>query len=68
MMQKSDKVATIAELEALYGTPGAPALRKVATQLTPLYRRWIMQSRFCVLTTVPSRTRNANKSSLPYIQ
>ena len=52
MMQKSDKVATIAELEALYGTPGAPALRKVATQLTPLYRRWIMQSRFCVLTTV----------------
>ena len=39
-------------LEALYGTPGAPALRKVARQMTPLYRKWIMTSRFCVLTTV----------------
>lgn len=39
-------------LEALYGTPGAPALRKVARQMTPLYREWIMASRFCILTTV----------------
>ncbi|WP_120499522.1 pyridoxamine 5'-phosphate oxidase family protein [Roseovarius sp. EL26] len=42
----------LASLEALYGRPGTPALRKVATQLTPLYRKWIMASRFCVLTTV----------------
>lgn len=45
------KITDIAELEALYGSPGAPALRKVATQMTPLYRAWIMGSKLCVLTT-----------------
>ena len=45
-------VKDIATLEALYGTPGAASLRKVVTHLTPLYRRWIMASRFCVLSTV----------------
>ena len=39
-------------LESLYGSPSKAALRKVATQLTPLYRKWIMTSRFCVLSTV----------------
>ncbi|WP_050929151.1 pyridoxamine 5'-phosphate oxidase family protein [Aestuariivita boseongensis] len=42
----------IAALEALYGRPGAPSLRKVAGHLTPLYRKWIMASRLCVLSTV----------------
>lgn len=42
----------IEELEALYGTPGAASLRKVATRLTPDYRRWIMTARFCVVSTV----------------
>lgn len=45
-------ITTIEDLEALYGTPGAASLRKVATALVPVYRRWIMASRFCVLTTV----------------
>ncbi len=45
-------VEDIAALEALYGTPGEPALRKVATRLTPAYRRWIMTSRLCILSTV----------------
>ncbi|TMM51585.1 pyridoxamine 5'-phosphate oxidase family protein [Sulfitobacter sabulilitoris] len=40
------------ELEVHYGSPGAPSLRKVARHLTPLYRDWIMASKFCVLTTV----------------
>lgn len=48
----ADPIGDIAELEALYGTPSAPALRKVAHRMTPLYRRWIMASKFCVLTTV----------------
>ena len=39
-------------LEALYGTPGAAATRKVAHALTPHYRKWISASRFCVLSTV----------------
>ena len=47
-----DYIDTIEALEAHYGKPGAPALRKVAHRMTPLYRRWIMASRFCVLTTV----------------
>lgn len=42
----------IPALEALYGKPGAASLRKVAPRLTPLYRRWIMASRLCILSTV----------------
>ncbi|MBO9411561.1 MULTISPECIES: pyridoxamine 5'-phosphate oxidase family protein [unclassified Ruegeria] len=45
-------IEDIETLEALYGTPAAPALRKVAHGLTPLYRRWIMASRLCILSTV----------------
>ncbi|MEM7631250.1 MAG: pyridoxamine 5'-phosphate oxidase family protein [Pseudomonadota bacterium] len=47
-----DFIEDIAALEALYGTPGQPSLRKVADHLTPLYRKWIMAARFAVLTTV----------------
>ncbi|MEL6565982.1 MAG: pyridoxamine 5'-phosphate oxidase family protein, partial [Pseudomonadota bacterium] len=47
-----DYIEDIAALEALYGTPGQPSLRKVADHLTPLYRKWIMAARFAVLTTV----------------
>ncbi|MEP5728447.1 MAG: pyridoxamine 5'-phosphate oxidase family protein [Sulfitobacter sp.] len=46
------KIDDIGSLEALYGVPGAPALRKVANQMTPLYRKWIMASKLCVLSTV----------------
>ncbi len=45
-------VKDIATLEALYGPPVDAAMRKVARRLTPLYRRWIMASRLCVLSTV----------------
>lgn len=45
-------VEDIATLEALYDAPVPTALKKVATALTPLYRRWIGASRFCVLSTV----------------
>ncbi len=47
-----DYIDDIATLEALYGTPGAPSLRKVSDHLTPLYRRWIMAARLCILSTV----------------
>lgn len=47
-----DAITDISALEALYGQPGAPALKKVARRMTPLYRSWIMASRFCVLTSV----------------
>ncbi|WP_299201266.1 pyridoxamine 5'-phosphate oxidase family protein [uncultured Tateyamaria sp.] len=45
-------IEDIPALEALYGTPGQPSLRKVADHLTPLYAEWIAASRFVVLTTV----------------
>jgi PPOX class probable FMN-dependent enzyme len=44
-------VADIAQLEALYGTPGKASLIKVARHLTPLYLKWIMASRLCVVST-----------------
>jgi len=46
------KIETIKALEALYGTPGVAAMRKVVNHLTPLYRKWIMQSNLCVLSSV----------------
>jgi len=47
-----DYVDTIEALEAIYGTPSEAAIVKVAHQLTPTYRAWIMRSRFCVISTV----------------
>ncbi|WP_299674005.1 pyridoxamine 5'-phosphate oxidase family protein [uncultured Roseobacter sp.] len=52
MTNKDQAIDSLTALEALYGVPGAPALRKVARRMTPLYRKWIMASRFCVLSTV----------------
>ena len=39
-------------LHALYGTPSAPAMVKVAPYLTPAYRSFLDRARFCILTTV----------------
>jgi len=47
-----DFIETLAELEALYGKPGQASLVKVARQMTPTYRDWIMKSRLCILSTV----------------
>ncbi|MYM57004.1 pyridoxamine 5'-phosphate oxidase family protein [Thalassovita mangrovi] len=45
-------IEDIEALEALYGEPGEASLKKVARRMTPEYRRWIMASRFCVVSTV----------------
>ncbi len=45
-------ISDIDELETHYGTPSVAAIRKVAQRLTPEYRRWIMASRFCIVSTV----------------
>lgn len=45
-------IEDIASLEALYGTPGAASTRKVVDRLTPLYTKWILTSRYCVMSTV----------------
>lgn len=44
-------IEDVAELETLYGEPGSASINKVARQMTPLYRKWIMASRFCVVST-----------------
>ena len=41
-----------ADLDGVYGPPAAAALRKVAGQLTPEYRRFIEAARFCAIATV----------------
>lgn len=46
------KITDIATLEALYGQPGKASLIKVTDHLNDTYRRWIMVSRLCVLSTV----------------
>jgi len=45
-------ITSINELEALYGEAVPAAITKVVHQMTPLYRQWIAQSRFVVLSTV----------------
>lgn len=47
-----EKIESISALAALYGAPGAASLRKVSDHLTPLYRKWIMTSKLCMLSTV----------------
>jgi predicted pyridoxine 5'-phosphate oxidase superfamily flavin-nucleotide-binding protein len=46
------KITTLEKLNALYAEPVEASIRKVASHLTPLYRKWIEGARFCVLSTV----------------
>ena len=45
-------VRDIAQLTEVYGTPGEASLIKVADHITPLYAKWIMASRLCMVSTV----------------
>lgn len=47
-----DWITDLETLQGHYGTPKAPALRKVSSRLVPGYRDWIAKSRFCILSTV----------------
>lgn len=44
-------IANLAELEALYGTPGATSLTKETVRLTAEYRRWIAAAPFLAIAT-----------------
>ncbi len=48
----TDTITDIATLESIYSTPAEASLIKVADRLTPLYAKWIMASRLCVVSTV----------------
>ena len=47
-----DWITDLESLTAHYGTPGTPAMAKVAPRLTPAYRAFLERSRFCILSTV----------------
>lgn len=47
-----DKIESIEALESVYDAAVQGALDKVQNVLTPLYQKWINQSRFTILTTV----------------
>lgn len=46
------EIDTLDKLHALYGTPAAPSLVKVAAHITPEYAAWIEASPFCALATI----------------
>lgn len=46
------RIGTVAELEAIYGTPGETSLVKEVPQVIPHYRAFIEASPFCALATV----------------
>ena len=45
-------IDTIPALETLYDAPMQASLDKVQDHLTPLYKKWINGSRFCIVSTV----------------
>ena len=45
-------ITDVDTLESLYADVSTLAIRKVAPQMTPMYKRWIDASRYCVLATV----------------
>ncbi len=47
----SDRIATVAQLEALYGLPGEASMVKEVDRITPHYRAFIEASPFAVLAT-----------------
>jgi uncharacterized protein len=49
MMKNIDDIQT---LESIYESAVPAALTKVVDRITPLYARWIVASKFCVLSTV----------------
>lgn len=46
------QITSLTALTEIYGAPAAASLTKVSKTVSPLYRDWIMKSRFCVLSTV----------------
>ncbi|MCF6444341.1 pyridoxamine 5'-phosphate oxidase family protein [Nereida sp. MMG025] len=53
-------IRSVEDLEAIYGAPAEASLLKVADHLTPLYRAWVMASKFCVVATVGDEGTDAS--------
>ncbi len=50
-----NRIETVEDLTKLYPDPVEASIWKVADHLTPLYRKWVEGSRFCILSTVGSK-------------
>ncbi|PZO13600.1 MAG: pyridoxamine 5'-phosphate oxidase [Burkholderiales bacterium] len=61
----SDTIGDLASLQALFGPVGDASVRKEATSLHPVYRRWIESSPFAVLATVGSDGLDASPRGDP---
>lgn len=61
----SDTIGDLASLQALFGPVGDASVRKEATSLHPVYRRWIEASPFAVLATVGSDGLDASPRGDP---
>ena len=48
-------IETEDQLQALYGAVPSAAITKVARRMTPMYRKWIMESRLCMISTVGAK-------------
>jgi len=48
------------QLQALYGEVPSAAITKVARRMTPMYRKWIMESRLCMISTVGAKGTDGN--------
>lgn len=45
-------IDSVAALQQRYGDPSEAAVKKVTSEIIPVYQQWIKRSRFCVLTSV----------------
>ncbi len=46
-----NSIDTIDALEALYGAPSERSIKKVQSEISPLYQKWIEAARFVILAT-----------------
>lgn len=60
-----DTIDDLTSLQALFGPVGEASVRKEATSLHPVYRRWIEASPFAVLATVGSDGLDASPRGDP---
>ncbi|MBT8154868.1 pyridoxamine 5'-phosphate oxidase family protein [Epibacterium ulvae] len=51
-MTQVDYIETVEALEAFYEAPADLVINKVMAELSPLYEKWIMASRLCMVATV----------------
>lgn len=65
-MTDTEWITDIPALEARYGDSPSAAISKVARRVTPLYRKWIMASRLCILSTMRAEGTDGREGGEDY--